>query len=350
MNPFRFAMFGAGFWSRYQLAAWGELSGVECVAIYNRTLAKAEDLAHRFHVPRVYEDPDELLKRESLDFIDIVTDVDTHATFVHLASSRRLPAICQKPMAASLAQAEAMVSACRTSGTPFYIHENFRWQTPIRALKQYLAAGHIGAPFRARIDMISGFPVFKNQPALRELEQFILADMGSHILDVARFLFGEAESLYCQTKRVHPEIRGEDVGTVILRMNGGQTTVICEMAYAENPLEREVFPETLIFIEGDCGSLELAPGFQIRLTTDQGTQVRTYPPKVYPWCDPAYAVVQSSIVDCNANLLVALRGTGRAETTGEDNLRTMQLVFKSYESAERNAVIALTTHHSPLTS
>ena len=175
-------------------------------------------------------------------------------------------------MAANFEQAEKMVATCRQSGTPFFVHENFRWQAPMRAVKYYLDAGHIGTPFRARIDMISGFPVFKNQPALAELEQFILTDLGSHILDLARFFFGEAESLYCQTNRIHRDIRGEDVATVVLRMNGGRTTVICEMAYAENPLEREHFPETLLFIEGDKGSLELAPGFQVRLTTKNGTE------------------------------------------------------------------------------
>jgi hypothetical protein len=122
-------------------------------------------------------------------------------------------------------------------------------------------------------------------------------------------------------------------------MNGGRTTVLCEMAYAENPLERECFPETLLFIEGDGGSLELAPGFQIRLTKSKGTELRRFPPRVYQWCDPAYAVVQSSIVGCHRNLLGAIQRTSTAETTGEDNLRTMRLVFKGYESAKLNQVV-----------
>jgi predicted dehydrogenase len=339
MPSLRFALFGAGFWARYQLAAWRELPDVECVAIYNRTRAKAEQLAKDFGVPKVYDDAELLLEHEPLDFIDIVTDVDTHAHFVQMAAERRLPVICQKPMAASFHQAGAMIAACRSTSTPFFIHENFRWQAPMRAVKHYLGAGHIGKAFRARIDMISGFPVFKNQPALKELEQFILTDLGSHILDLARFLFGEPESLYCQTQQIHSDIQGEDVATVVLRMAAG-ATVICEMAYAENAIERECFPETLVFVEGDRGSLELAPGFQIRLTTAEGTKLRRFPPLVYNWCDPAYAVVQSSIVDCHRNLLAALQGAGQAETTGEDNLRTMRLVFKSYDSAAQNQVIA----------
>jgi predicted dehydrogenase len=341
MNPLRFALFGAGFWAQYQLAAWRELSGVTCAAIYNRTKNKAQALAKRFDVPRVYDDAEELVKRESLDFIDIVTDVDTHARFVHLAAARGLPVICQKPMAASLGEAREMVAACSERKVPFFVHENWRWQSSIRALKHYLDEGRIGAPFRARIDMISGFPVFTNQPALKDLAKFILADMGSHILDVARFLFGEADSLYCQTRQIHRDIRGEDVATVMLSMNGRRTTVLCEMAYAENPLERECFPETLIFIEGSRGSLELSQGFQVRVTTEQGTQLHRIPPQLYSWCNPAYALVQSSIVDCHANLLSALRGEGQAETTGQDNLRTMELVFKSYESAAQNKVVAL---------
>lgn len=45
MSNLRFAMLGTGFWSRFQLAAWHELNGVECVALYNRTRGKAEALA-----------------------------------------------------------------------------------------------------------------------------------------------------------------------------------------------------------------------------------------------------------------------------------------------------------------
>jgi predicted dehydrogenase len=339
MNDLRFAIFGTGFWSRYQLAAWRELGGVECVALYNRTRAKAEALAQAFGVPAVYDDPEDLLRNERLDFIDIITDVDTHSRFVHMAAARRLPVICQKPLAPTYAEAERMVAACRDAGVPFFVHENWRWQTPIRQLKRMLDTGLIGRPFRARIAMVSGFPVFANQPFLAELEQFVVADMGSHVLDVARFLFGEAQRLYCQTRRVHPNIKGEDVATVMLEMGG--TTVVCEIGYAENFLERDRFPETFIFIEGERGSIELAPDFWLRMTTADGTHSRRWPPPRYAWADPAYDLVHASIVSCNANILGALRAEAQAETIGEDNLRTVQLVFAAYESAASGQVVLL---------
>ena len=42
MTELRFGVFGAGFWAPFQLAAWNEVAGAKCVAIYNRTVSKAE--------------------------------------------------------------------------------------------------------------------------------------------------------------------------------------------------------------------------------------------------------------------------------------------------------------------
>jgi predicted dehydrogenase len=337
MTNLRFAIIGTGFWSQFQLAAWRELGGVKCVALCNRTRERAEDLAGKFGVPAVYEDAREMLRRENLDFIDIITGVDTHGQFVRLAAEHRLPVICQKPMAPTLVEAAAMERACREARVPFLIHENWRWQTPLRELKKQLVNGRIGAVFRARIHFCSSFPVFDKQPFLKDLGQFILTDIGSHILDTARFLFGEAETLACQVHRIHQDIKGEDVATVMMKMEGG-ATVVCEMSYASR-LEHERFPETYVYVEGEKGSMELGPGYWIRVTTADGTRARRHPPPRYPWAEPAYDLVQASIVPCNADLLLALQGKKTAETTGEDNLKTMRLVFAAYESARTNETV-----------
>jgi D-apiose dehydrogenase len=337
-NNLKFALFGAGFWSRFQLAGWQEIPGNECVAIYNRSKPKAEALAKEFGIPAVYDNAAELLEKEQLDFVDIVTDPSTHLEFVTMAANHKLPVITQKPMADSFAKAVEMGEICRAAGVPLYVNENWRWQTPIRAFKEALADPALGKPFRARIDMISGFPVFENQPFLKTIDQFILFDLGTHILDVARFLFGEAETLYCHTQKVHSDIAGEDVATVLMRMEQCET-VLCEVAYAENFLEKEHFPETLMFVETEKGSLELGPDFEIRKTTQQGTVVERYAPPVYPWADPQYSLIHSSIVPCQENLLSDLNGSGKAETTAEDNLRTLELVDKSYQSAKDQMAI-----------
>src|SRR5580765_3858042 len=132
MKDLRFAIIGTGFWARYQLAAWGEVRGAKCVALYNRTLSRAEALAREFSVPAVYDDAEQLLQREKPDFLDIITDADTHSRFVHLAAAYKTPVICQKPLAPSVAEAEKMMAACAAENVPLSVHENWRWQRPIR--------------------------------------------------------------------------------------------------------------------------------------------------------------------------------------------------------------------------
>ena len=221
MKNLKFAVLGCGFWADYQIAAWKELEGIELKALYNRTISKAEKLAEKYHVPSYYNNVESLLEKEDLDFVDIITDVGSHAYFTSQAAQRGLAVICQKPMAPGLEAAEQMLQSCRIHDVPLFIHENFRWQAPLRKLKSLLMDGVIGDPFKARISFCSAFPVYDNQPFLSQLEEFILTDIGSHILDVTRFLFGEAESLYAHIQRVNPAIKGEDVASVVLRMKTG---------------------------------------------------------------------------------------------------------------------------------
>lgn len=339
MRELRFAILGTGFWARYQLAAWKELEGVRCIALYNRTRRKAELLASEFGVGKVYDDAESLLRNEQPDFVDIITDAGTHRRFTELAAHYRVPAICQKPLAPTLADAEAMLAACRAARVPLLVHENWRWQAPLREFKRALERGSIGRVFRARVTYSNSFPVFENQPFLKELRQFILTDVGTHILDTARMLFGEAETVYCQTQRVHQDIRGEDVATVMLGMCSG-ATVTCEMSYASR-VEQDRFPETYVLVEGEEGALELGADYWVRVTTVQGTHGRRCPPPHYAWADPRYALVQAAGVNCNRDLLSALRGEATAETTGEDNLESLRLVFAAYDSAASGQVVRL---------
>jgi predicted dehydrogenase len=333
----RIGVVGAGFWATFQTAAWREVSGAEVVAISDRGLRRAEELAEKRGISAVYASADELLATEQPDVLDIVTAPDAHAALVRIAAAAGVAIICQKPLAPSLRQAEDLVRLCARAGVPLLVHENFRWQTTIRALKAALDAGVVGRPFRARLSFCTSFPVFANQPGLRELDQLIVADLGVHLLDVARFLFGEVRRVYCETARVTPQIAGEDVATIVLTHESG-VTCVCELSFA-SVLEPDPFPETLAVVEAERGSLELAPQYVLRVTTCAGTVTERHRPPSYDWADPAYAVVHASMVPCLNNLVDALRGGAPAETTGADNLQSLRLAFAAYESADRGQAV-----------
>ena len=333
----RFAVIGTGFWANYQIAAWKELEGADLVALYDKAIPKAEAMAHKFGVPRVFDRVEELLKKASLDFVDIITDVDTHAPLTEMAARKGIATICQKPMAPKLHLAKQMIDVSEQLDVPLFIHENWRWQAPIRKMKEILHEGRIGKIFKARVTFCSAFPVFDNQPFLADLDQFILTDIGSHILDVCRFLFGEVVTLHCHTARVNQRIKGEDVANVFMKMENG-ISCYAEMSYA-SILEYESFPQTFILAEGEKGSVHLTKDCELRVTTRTGTEIVTARPREYSWTDPKYALVHSSIVDCNQNILNALSGNGPAETTARDNFETMRLVHASYASAMTHKLI-----------
>lgn len=339
MKPLKFAIFGTGFWSQFQLGGWQELEGAECVALYNRTLSKARDLGKRFGVAAAYDDPEALMQNEELDFIDIITDVDTHRQFTALGARYGKDVICQKPMAPDFETAREMMELTRKAGVRYYVHENYRWQPQFRRVKQILDEGLIGKPFRCKTGFNTAFPVFDTQPFLATLENFALTDQGSHQFDVLRYLFGEAHSIYTQIQTVNPTIRGEDVATSLLRMKSG---VVCvqEISFS-SPLEREVFPQTLLLIEGQKGSIRLDADFEISITVGDQTQKEVVPMKKYPWQTDRLVPEPPSIVDCNNDILQDMLGNSRAETTGEDNFETVRLVWAAYESARRNKVIEM---------
>ena|ERR1700747_1487330 len=339
MVPLRIAVIGCGFWSRFQIPAWHEVKGVTCVAVCDRDEEKVRSTAARFNIQEYHEVPRKMLEVVRPDAVDIVTDPATHQELDDLAVSFGIPVICQKPMAKDLITAESMVRNCADRSVPFFIHENWRWQKPIRQFSHILNSGIIGKPFRARIDFNCNFPVFVNQPSLRAEPELILADLGVHLFDAIRFLFGEAALVTCHTNQVSPGIAGEDVATVLLKMRTG-VTVCCNVSFASK-LESERFPETLVLVEGSEGSAEIAPDYWVKTTNGKEIKANRFPPDCYSWADPNYAIVHDSIVECHRNLAAALRGIAIGETSAADNLLTLKLVFAAYESARSKQTIQL---------
>jgi predicted dehydrogenase len=331
MNELRGGLIGCGYFARNHLHGWGEVQGAHIVAVCDLDLARARAYAAEFGVPRAYGNAEEMLQAERPDFVDIVTQPAGHRPLVELAARHGCHVICQKPLAPSLDDARAMVKACRTAGVQFMVHENFRWQTPMRSLKE--AAAQAGPLFFGRITFRSAVDVYANQPYLATDLRFIIYDLGVHLLDLARFFMGEAAQLYCQIQRINPRIRGEDVATIMLRMASGATCIV-DMSFASR-LEQELFPQTLVHLEGTEGSATLGPQYAITVTGAEGSRRITAAPHVYAWSAPPAEVLQESVVRIQQHWVDCLRSGREPETSGRDSLRTLELVFGAYESAEQ---------------
>lgn len=333
----RGGLVGCGFFALNQLHAWRDVVGAGIVAICDRDPARLALVGDQFGIARRYAEADAMLAAEALDFVDIATTLPSHRPLVEAAARHGVAAICQKPFAATLADARAMVAACDAAGIPLMVHENFRWQSPIRAVRAVLDAGEIGEVFWGRVSFRSAHDVFSGQPYLARGERFIVEDLGIHALDVARFLFGDATSLAARTRRVNPAIRGEDVATMLLGHAGGATSVV-DCSYA-TVLAREPFPETLVEVDGSRGTVRLDQGYGLTVATRAGARRVDVSPPLLPWASRPWHNIQESVQAIQAHWVACLAGGREPETSGRDNLKTLALVEAAYASAASGAIV-----------
>ncbi|ENN86737.1 oxidoreductase domain protein [Rhizobium freirei PRF 81] len=331
MAELKGALIGCGFFAINQMHAWQDVNGARIVAICDRDPERLRLVGDRFGIERRYADAATMFADGGFDFVDIATTVASHRALVDMAASHRIPAICQKPFAKTLSDAKAMVSGCAQAGVPLMVHENFRWQTPIQAVKTVLQSGAIGEPFWGRFSFRSGFDVFSGQPYLAEGERFIIEDLGIHTLDIARFILGDVASLTARTKRINPKIKGEDVATILLDHENGATSIV-DVSYASK-LSKEPFPETLIELDGTKGSIRLSQGYRLEVNGPDGVAVSDASPQLLPWASRPWHNIQESVLSIQQHWADRLAGGGETSTSGADNLKTLALVEAAYQSA-----------------
>jgi predicted dehydrogenase len=333
----RGGLIGCGFFARNHLAAWRDL-GVDMV-LCDRAIDRAEALGRAFSVQAVYQDAAAMIAAERLDFVDIVTTVDSHRPLVELCAAAGLPTICQKPFALDLDDGRAMVAAARAAGVPLLVHENFRWQAPMQALHGLVANGAIGRPSFARISFRHGFDIYANQPYLATEPRLALVDVGVHVLDLARFFLGDVTRLYCRTQRLNPRVAGEDAATLVLDHASGAVSTVEISFFAK--LDPDPFPQTLVRIEGEAGTLDLAPDYRLAVTTCGTTSLRSVDPPVPAWGERPWHVIQDSVIALQRHWLDCLHTGREPAPSGADNLRTLELVFAAYDSAARGEAVVI---------
>ncbi len=333
----RAAVIGCGFFAQNHLHAWQMIEGVDLVAVCDRDEARARAAAENFSVPGCYTDAAAMFAAETLDFVDIATTMPTHRPLVELAARHRVPIVVQKPFAPTWEDCVSMVGTCKSAGIPLMVHENFRFQAPLMAVRKVLEQGTIGTPHFGRLSFRTGYDVFANQPYLAKEEHLIILDLGIHVLDMARVYFGEVETVYCQTQKIRPGLVAEDMATMLLRHRSGAACIV-DVSYSSK-LDPDPFPETLLEIEGPRGSIRMRPGLRMVVTSDGKTTATDAGTPLLPWTSQPWHTAQESVLNTQQHWVDCLRAGVPPQTTGEDNLRTYALVTAAYRSnAERRAV------------
>jgi predicted dehydrogenase len=335
------AVIGCGFFAQNHLNSWKDLSaqGAEIVAVCDIDAGKAQAAAQRFGVPHWYTDAETMFSERKPDLVDIVTQVATHQDLVTRAIGHRIATIVQKPFGLDIAACRAMAEMARKAGVFLAVHENFRFQVPMRRIIALLKQGAIGEPNWARISFRTNYDIYKGQPYLMKEERFALMDLGVHVMDLARVFMGEVTHLSAELQRRNPKVRGEDTVTTLLKhRNGGVSIVECTYEAKRVP---DIFPETRIELEGPRGAILLKAGSALEVTVDGKLAKEDADAPVLPWAERPWHIIQESVYATCAHILERFRAGEPADVSAEDNVKTFELCEAAYSAASSRRAVEI---------
>jgi len=237
----RIGYVGAGWTDRVQIPAF-TLGGLTPQAIASGHIENAQRVAAAHNIPHVYNSWQELVHAPDVDIVSIVTPPDTHKEIAVAALQAGKHVICEKPTARTVAEAETMLAAAQAAPNQLAIidHE-LRFHPQRLHLRQLIKEGYVGTVLHVTLDRLGGDRLDATRPwswwSDAEQGGGMLGAVGSHLIDLSRWLIGRIESLSAQLQIGHlyrPDAAGaalrpvtaDDHAHLLLRFaNGAQGTI-----------------------------------------------------------------------------------------------------------------------------
>ncbi|GAB4168130.1 MAG: Gfo/Idh/MocA family oxidoreductase [Thalassobaculales bacterium] len=322
----RAALIGAGMISLYHLRAWRN-AGVPVVAVCDTDRARAAARAAEFGIGRVYDDPAALFRDGGFELADIATSVGAHAALARQAADTGVHVMLQKPMTATVAEAEALVKDVGAR-VRFMVHENYRFRPHYMTVRRWLAEGRIGVPRHAGIAVRgSGLCpregtvpfLIERQPYLTGFRRNLVFETMIHHLDVLRLLVGPLKVVAARLNRLAEGLPGEDTASILMEGPGGLIAVadgcICAPGYP--PLHGD-----RLEIIGSTGSVVMDHDRVFLVGREQEAERVDLIGRYQECFDHAIASFVSGVASGEA-----------FETDRLDNLETLRLMESVYRSA-----------------
>jgi predicted dehydrogenase len=334
---------------------------VEVVAIASRTRSTAEQVAHDFAIPAVYDDLAQMLDRADLDAVLNATPGP-----VHHATSREILAagkhlVTDKPLASTMAEADELCALARTNGLLIVSAPDDLLGQEWQEARRLVGAGAIGRPAFARVQSSHAGPAGMAWP--RDPTWFYqrgagpLLDMGVYGIDRITGILGPARRVSAMSGLVEPvrrvrggpydgqEIQAEEDDNVVMLLDfGGSTFATLDATFnvvaTKSPLV-EIFGTegTLVVHRPDAS---LPPGHLplelSRLGAAAGAASWTSPRARTP--EPAVGIARARLVEH----LVDCLETGTAPvTSGERARHVLEVMLGAQRSAREDRVVELET-------
>jgi predicted dehydrogenase len=337
MKSVRICLVGAGragmvhaFNFRHRLAE------AQLVAMVDANEAMAREKAGELEVPFVFDSIESALSKVDFDAICISTPTFTHASIVTAAAQARKHILCEKPMALTLDEADAMITAARQADVVLQIGFMRRFDPAFRAAKEQIEAGAIGDPIMVRT--LTRGPGLPPRWACDPTTSIgMLAEVNSHDFDTIRWLAGsEFARIYTEAATFKaPELKAEfpgfyDTAVVSTRLVNGALGIIdscCPVGYGYDARAEVLGTAGVLFIG------ELRERALVRCTREGGVVTRQF----RAWAkrfEAGYLAEDEHFAHC-------IRTGEPPLVSGEDGRQALEGVLAATRSIQTGAPVSL---------
>ena len=342
-----FSIVGCGRIARRHadLLGRGQIAGAKLSAVCDIDPAKAASYAETYGVPG-FERLEDMLAAPGIDAVSILTPSGLHAQHAIMAAQAGKHVVVEKPMALTVADADAMIAACERAEVKLFVVKQNRFNRPIVKAREALDAGRFGKLVlgTVRVRWCRRQDYYDQAPWRGTWAQDggVLSNQASHHIDMLEWFMGEVESVHARATTALVQIEAEDTAIATLRFRSGALGVI-EATTAARPKDIE----GSLSILGSTGAVEVAGFAMNEIRTWQFADPSPWdeeviekfsvnPPNVYGFGHQAY---YEHVVGCLSQGHTAL-------VDGPEGRRSLELITAMYESIDTGREIALRPHPS----
>lgn len=192
-------------WKSIPTYFWPPPALPRLVAICGRTKEAVSEAARRFGFEQYCTDWNLLIKNPDIEIFDNCGPNNLHAEPSVAAAEAGKHVICEKPLGRSAEESRRMLEAVRKAGVKHMCAYNYRFVPAVRLAKKLIEDGLLGRIYHFRARYLQEWIMDPNFPLVWRLRRDIagsgpLGDLGSHIIDLARFLVGDIKAVSAVTR------------------------------------------------------------------------------------------------------------------------------------------------------
>jgi len=259
---------GVGIQGEQHVKAYKTHPLVELKAIADINEKRLKDVSEKYDIQGRYLDYREMIEKEDLDLVSIVTPDFLHFEPVTFALNHGVNVIVEKPLAMNVEEAEKMVNLAKSKNLMLFVDFANRWNPPFAVAKEKVSSGELGKPLYAyfRLSDTKYVPFKMLSWAAKTSVVFFLM---SHTADLARWIFeDEVDYVYAVASRKYLKSRGVDTYDYVIAIlefkNGGRALLESAWILPESlpsivDFRAEILcEEGSIFIDDLCQGIEVA--------------------------------------------------------------------------------------------